>query len=38
MLHGKKPLGKPRYRWMENFKMNFGEREIQIVMVWAGLV
>jgi hypothetical protein len=28
---GKRPLGKPRYRWVDNIKMNLGERG------WGGM-
>jgi hypothetical protein len=33
---GRRPLGKLRCRWMDNIKMDPGEREV--VVVWTGLV
>jgi hypothetical protein len=28
---GRRPLGRPRYKWMDNIKMDLGE------MVWGGM-
>jgi hypothetical protein len=33
---GKRPLGRLRRRWVDNIRMNFGEREDG--MVWIGLM
>jgi hypothetical protein len=32
----KRPLGRPRHRWMDNVKMDLGEREDGVV--WIGLI
>jgi hypothetical protein len=34
---GKRPLGRPRRRWMDNIKMDFLEIELSVVD-WIGLV
>jgi hypothetical protein len=34
---GKRPLGKPRCRWLDNIKLDLGERE-RDGLVWTGLV
>jgi hypothetical protein len=34
---GKRPLGRLRYRWVENIKMDLRETEWD-VMVWIGLI
>jgi hypothetical protein len=31
LLVGKRPLGRPRWRWMDNIKMDLGE------IVWGGV-
>jgi hypothetical protein len=33
---GKRPLGRPRLRWMDNIKMNLLERGLNVVD-WVGL-
>jgi hypothetical protein len=33
---GKRPLGRPRSRWVDNIKMDLREREDG--MVWIGLI
>jgi hypothetical protein len=33
---GKKPLGRPRHRWIDNIKMDLLETELS-VMDWIGL-
>jgi hypothetical protein len=33
---GKRPLGKPRHRWVDNIKMDLREREDG--MMWIGLI
>jgi hypothetical protein len=33
---GKRPLGRPRRRWVDNIRMDLGE--VGKVVMWAGLV
>jgi hypothetical protein len=33
---GRRPLGRPRHRWVNNIKMDLREREDE--MVWIGLI
>jgi hypothetical protein len=33
---GKRPLGRPRYRWEDNIKMDL--QEVRLERAWTGLV
>jgi hypothetical protein len=35
---GKRPLGRPRRRWVDNIRMDLGEVGCGDVVMWAGLV
>jgi hypothetical protein len=33
---GKRPLGRPRHRWVDNIRMDLGE--VEMGMMWTGLI
>jgi hypothetical protein len=35
---GKKPLGRPRHRWVDNIKMGLGERGLGGGIDWIGTI